>query len=477
MATTREEAKVEEDVRTRPVRQDAGHRAHVRFDEPELRAWMNGILNRHAAVGVAVGIVRHGSLEFFNRHGFADIASNTPIDADTVFRIGSVTKPFTAIAVMQLHEQGLVDLDAPANDYLRAYRLIPAHAGLRPATVRHLLTHTAGIAEVQRVSDLGRVSGSRRLRGRRVRATADARRVAARHADGEGGTGVTTIALGDVDLFVDVVGRGYPLVLMHGGPGADLWTLLPFRQLSDRFTLIFYDHRCNGRSAAGPVTSMTWQNLTGDADALRERLGFDKWAVLGHSFGGNVALEYTLRYPNSLSHLILLDTGGDSWWAQQNAPELLAKRGFSGRKVELARRWFNGRTEPWEFFPTLMRLGGAYNPHTTLFQAVRTMIAERRFKARPQAEIFGFGQLMKGWTVMDRLHEIRVPTLVMAGRDDFVFPPEHQGQLAARIPNARLEIIERAGHNPHDERTAEVMKAVTDFIPTGIAVPGEVVAR
>jgi CubicO group peptidase (beta-lactamase class C family) len=154
MATTRKEAKVEEDARTRLVRHDAGHRAQVRLDEPELRAWMDGILNRHPAVGVAVGIVRHGSLEFFHRHGFADIASNTPIDADTVFRIGSVTKPFTAIAVMQLHEQGLIDLDAPANDYLRAYELIPAEAGLGPATVRHLLTHTAGIAEVQRVVDL-----------------------------------------------------------------------------------------------------------------------------------------------------------------------------------------------------------------------------------------------------------------------------------------------------------------------------------
>jgi CubicO group peptidase (beta-lactamase class C family) len=154
MATTREEAKVEKEARTRPARHDAGHRAHVRFDEPELRAWTDGILNRHPAAGLAVGIVRHGSLEFFNGHGFADIASNTPINADTVFRIGSVTKPFTAIAVMQLHEQGLIDLDAPANDYLRAYELIPAQAGLRPATVRHLLTHTAGIAEVQRVSDL-----------------------------------------------------------------------------------------------------------------------------------------------------------------------------------------------------------------------------------------------------------------------------------------------------------------------------------
>jgi CubicO group peptidase (beta-lactamase class C family) len=139
MATTHEEARVEKDARARPVR---------------LRAWVDGVLNRHPAVGLAVGIIRHGSLEFFDGRGFADIASNTPIDADTVFRIGSVTKPFTAIAVMQLHEQGLVDLDAPANDYLRGYRLVPARAGFRPATVRHLLTHTAGVAEVQRVRDL-----------------------------------------------------------------------------------------------------------------------------------------------------------------------------------------------------------------------------------------------------------------------------------------------------------------------------------
>ena len=52
-----------------------------------------------------------------------------------------------------------------------------------------------------------------------------------------------------------------------------------------------------------------------------------------------------------------------------------------------------------------------------------------------------------------------------------MFPPEHQGQLAAGIPNARLEIIERAGHNPHDEQTAQVMKAVRDFISTPARVP------
>ncbi len=130
----------------------------------ETKASVDKLLNRRAAVGLAVGVVRNGSLEFFQAHGLADIASQTPITEDTVFRIASITKTFTAIAVMQLWEQGLVDLDAPANDYLRTYRLIPARASFRPASVRHLLTHTAGIAEVLHPTDV-----FRRLFGETVR--------------------------------------------------------------------------------------------------------------------------------------------------------------------------------------------------------------------------------------------------------------------------------------------------------------------
>jgi CubicO group peptidase (beta-lactamase class C family) len=144
-------------------------------DEFEMKARVNKILNRWPAVGLAVAVVRDGSLEFFYGHGLADIGSNTPITEDTVFRIASITKTFTAIAVMQLWEQGLIDLDAPANDYLRAYKLIPARPTFRPATVRHLLTHAAGIREILHPSGLLRLRdlGETVKVGRRVPSLAE----------------------------------------------------------------------------------------------------------------------------------------------------------------------------------------------------------------------------------------------------------------------------------------------------------------
>ena len=117
---------------------------------------------------------------------------------------------------------------------------------------------------------------------------------------------------------------------------------------------------------------MTFENLTADAEALRQELGFERWAVLGHSFGGHVALEYALRYPGSLSHLVLLDTGGDAHWARQNAADLLARRGYSPKKVELVRRWFTGEFTPREYV-RMASCGsaGAYSHRSSLWLIAR----------------------------------------------------------------------------------------------------------
>jgi len=279
---------------------------------------------------------------------------------------------------------------------------------------------------------------------------------------------MTMLSIRNISLHVQTYGEGLPVVVMHGGPGADLYSMLPLRRLSRRFTVVLYDHRCNGRSDGPPVESMTWENLTADADALRRQLGFDRWAVVGHSFGGHVALEYALRYPERLSRLVLLGSGGDSVWSQQNAAQLMAERGFSEQKTELLRRWFNGEFQPREMAPILLRIASAYS-HRSGIPALWDTFGEIvrggwRMKMQPEALIFAGRHLLKGWTVMDRLREIEAPTLVIAGRDDFIFPPEHQADLAARIPNANLQIIERAGHNPHTERTSECLSAIETFL-------------
>jgi hypothetical protein len=136
------------------IRDRSIERERLPIDEREFHAWVEGVLIRHPAVGLAVGVVRDGSLDLFRGRGLADVAPRTPITEGTVFRIGSITKLFTAIAVMQLEEDGLVDLDTPASEYLRAYRLIPVDPSFPPVTLRHLLTHTAGIPEVRHVLDL-----------------------------------------------------------------------------------------------------------------------------------------------------------------------------------------------------------------------------------------------------------------------------------------------------------------------------------
>ena len=220
-----------------------------------------------------------------------------------------------------------------------------------------------------------------------------------------------------------------------------------------------------GRSQGTPVSSMTFENQTTDADALRRRLGYQRWAVIGHSFGGHVALEYALRCPSSLSHLVLVDTGGDSRRSRHNAarparqPRLQPGEGGTG--PALVRRGVPAPPDAADPDPDRQRL--LLPPSLSL--VTRELIrGEWRSKMRPDALIFAGRHLLNGWTVMDPLSEITVPTLITSSRDDFIFPPEHRRELAAATPNARLHIIERAARNPHAEQPAEVMQAVRDFI-------------
>jgi proline iminopeptidase len=121
---------------------------------------------------------------------------------------------------------------------------------------------------------------------------------------------------------------------------------------------------------------------------------------------------------------------------------------------------------------TALKFIDAYYDHRGFLGRIHEMVKESGVKMQPETHIFGFSQLLTGWTVMDRLGEIKQPTLVLAGRHDFLFPPECQAILADRLPNAQLELIERAGHNAPSERPAEVIAAIRFFL-AGTVTPQE----
>jgi proline iminopeptidase len=288
--------------------------------------------------------------------------------------------------------------------------------------------------------------------------------------NGPGSAKAGRVSVRDVSLFVEAMGAGDPVVLLHGGPGADHWTLHAFGALADRFRLVFYDHRCNGRSEGAPLESFTWDNLVADADALRAALGYERWAVLGHSFGGHVALEYALRHPDRVSRLVLLSTGADAHWAREEAPRTLARRGYDPAKVELVRRWFAGDIEPRRMLPILLRIGDAYDYRPSMRRMLRSLLAGG-WRSRMRGDIFVHASrhLLPGWSVRERLGQIAVPTLVIAGAADFIFPPECQVELASGISSARLHLVEHAGHNPHEEQPAETLEVIAGFLAADAA--------
>lgn len=110
--------------------------------------------NKHAPVGLAVGVVHNGELVYAKGFGMADIDRKIPVTPDTVFRIGSISKTFTNIGLMQLWEQEKFDLDDPVNPYLKTYKVLHDDPNAPPITFRHIMTHTSGVGETRSIQGL-----------------------------------------------------------------------------------------------------------------------------------------------------------------------------------------------------------------------------------------------------------------------------------------------------------------------------------
>src|SRR5579859_6441415 len=100
------------------------------------------------------------------------------------------------------------------------------------------------------------------------------------------------VSIGDTRLFVAECGNGYPLILLHGGPGLDHHMFGDYLDpLTDEFRLILVDERAQGRSDKAPESTWTLARMAADVVQLAKALGLDQYAVLGHSYGAFIALQ------------------------------------------------------------------------------------------------------------------------------------------------------------------------------------------
>jgi pimeloyl-ACP methyl ester carboxylesterase len=259
----------------------------------------------------------------------------------------------------------------------------------------------------------------------------------------------TAVAAG-MRLAYDVRGTGDPLLLIQGlGYGRGGWGALPER-LARTHTVVTFDNRGFGDSdkPPGPYTTA---DLAEDAVAVLDSVGAARAHVVGASLGGMSAQQLALAAPERVDKLVLVCTtpGGDaSFPMPQQTVELFAQAQAQTLDPRDALRRF---------------VVNALSPQASS-ELVDEVLAYR--VANPPDPAGWQAQAAAGPThdVVARLHELRMPTLVIHGTADNVVDARNAELLAERIPNARLELVEGAGHLLFWEHADRVSALIEDFL-------------
>jgi proline iminopeptidase len=275
-------------------------------------------------------------------------------------------------------------------------------------------------------------------------------------------------------------GRGSPLVIVHGGPGADHTYFLPWLlPLARTHRLIFMDERGSGRSQRlQDVSQYTVENMVDDIESVRVALHLGPIALLGHSCGGVLAQAYALKYQQHLSALILNSTFPST--RQMN--EVLAREKAQMPPAQLARlnqleqAGLFGKGQAWEhgrypaeyeqlawgpgYFPFLYgaRPDSNYDPASgapTNWELYRQMWGSH-------GEFVIDGNL-KSVEYVDRLHTIHVPTLILVGDHDECAPSLSQ-EMHDKIAGSKLVILPNSGHMNFVDQPGLWQQAVTGFL-------------
>ena len=251
-------------------------------------------------------------------------------------------------------------------------------------------------------------------------------------------------AIADLDgakLAYTDVGTGIPLLCLHGGMGIDSHSLrVPgiLELIDHRIRLVIPDQRGHGRSGRSPEADCTHATWASDARGLAQHLGWSRFAMLGHSYGGFLALEYAVRWPESLTHLVLVAT--------------------SAGPVRIGTRVLGGDSEVREHFRQIWPLLFVGNDkHWALFDTLG-------FSVEPYNA--AFARELPVYDLRDRVAELDVPMLLLVGDGDGYRP--QMEWLASHAKRASLVVFDRVGHFPFIEARDEFVGAVTSFLRANV---------
>jgi proline iminopeptidase len=280
------------------------------------------------------------------------------------------------------------------------------------------------------------------------------------------------VSVNGVQLYYKIVGQGEPVVISHGGPGFDHNYILPMSELADDYRVIFYDQRATGNSTgAVDADSMTLDNFVQDLEGLRKKLNLGKVNLIGHSWGGGLAVYYAVKYPLSLRSLtVLAGAGLDTRYFEQYyqnvqkktlpkdaviMKEIKQSRAFRTRQAEAVKKYYRIATKPFFYNPSLVnRLDFFVNESTASNQSRAAAFIMRD---------------LSNLCFYDKLSTIKCPVLIVCGDSD---PEPRWGpyKLHKLVPQSKLVFLKNTGHFVFIESPEETFSVIRDFLRDDKAV-------
>jgi len=278
------------------------------------------------------------------------------------------------------------------------------------------------------------------------------------------------VNIGDTRLHVVERGDGYPIIVLHGGPGLDHHEFGDYLDpLTDEFHLILVDQRAQGLSDMCPSETWTLEQMAKDVKSLADAMSLDDYAVLGHSYGAFVALQNAVHFPGAASQIIV-SSGVPSARFLEVVQKNLAEFEPESLRKQVADSWAREtEAQTKEDFACLMHdqmpfhFGNPLDPRITEYEE-RIAIMMYSPTVLQHFSKAGYG----GIEVEDLLKVVIHPVLVCTGRLDRVCTTEAAEVMANGLPNAELVIFEKSGHMTFVEENEKYIKMVREFLKKNI---------